>query len=320
MSNHDLLRRREQALKLASNPLPGSIPYDNVRPFHVPARCDHWRLADCLREICPERGLSFWIQRCHEGQVFYKGIPAQHDRRIRAGERYEHIIADTTEPDVNTEVRVVFEDDYMVVVDKPAPLPMHPSGRFNRNTLIHLLNLAFAPLELKITHRLDANTTGLVVLAKERRVAADLKIQFERGMVLKEYLAKVHGAPEEDFFKCEQPISSRPIATGAREICEMGKRATTEFSVVARLGNGNTLLRAAPKTGRTNQIRVHLKYLGFPILGDPTYAQTGQIGDRQTLEIDAAAMCLHAWKISLAHPVDRHPINFESGRPTWALA
>ena len=114
---------------------------------------------------------------------------------MRAGDRLLHVMPTTVEPDIATEIVVLFEDDAIVVVNKPAPLPMHPCGRFNRNTLTWILNEVYAPLRLRPAHRLDADTSGLVVLSKRRDVARRLQPQFETGRVEKKYLAKVYGTP-----------------------------------------------------------------------------------------------------------------------------
>ncbi len=96
---------------------------------------------------------------------------------------------------MNADIQVLFEDEALVVVNKPAPLPMHPSGRFNRNTLTWILRQAFGLHGLRPVHRLDANTTGVAVFAKTRAIAGDLQMQFDRGLVEKVYLAEINGVP-----------------------------------------------------------------------------------------------------------------------------
>src|SRR5690606_30849165 len=119
----------------------------------------------------------------------------------------------------------------ILVIDKPAPLPMHPSGRFNRNTLVHFLHEAWHPEKPRPAHRLDANTSGLVVCARTRHFAKLLQPQFTRGEVEKVYLAKVNGHPAEEAFTIDAPISSEPVALGAREIDDAGQEARSEVRV-----------------------------------------------------------------------------------------
>src|SRR5690606_7440478 len=146
------------------------------------------------------------------------------------------------------------------------PLPMHPSGRFNKNSLGKLLAEVYAPERLRHAHRLDANTTGLVLFSRSRRIALRVQSQFARGEVEKVYLAKVHGHPVEDGFICTEPIASDPTAGGVRLLDPAGQEAQTEFRVVERYDDGTSLLEARPITGRTNQIRLHLWSLGHAIV------------------------------------------------------
>lgn len=196
---------------------------------------------------------------------------------------------------------------------------MHPSGRFNRNTLQFILNEVYHPQKLRPAHRLDANTTGLVLLARTRHFAGLLQTQFSRGEVEKAYLARVQGHPESHAFACDAPISDAPAGTGSRQVDEAaGLAARTEFRVLKRDADGTALLEARPLSGRTNQIRIHLWSLGLPICGDPLYLPDGKLGDTQTLAVGDAAMCLHAWKLAFDHPLSRERITFEAPPPGWA--
>jgi 23S rRNA-/tRNA-specific pseudouridylate synthase len=135
--------------------------------------------------------------------------------------------------------------------------------------------------------------------------------------VEKLYLARVQGHPTEDSFVCEAPISREAGALGGREVDEAGgDEARTEFRVLSRDADGTALLEARPITGRTNQIRIHLWQLGFPILGDPTYLPGGAVGDTQTLAVGAPPMCLHAARVSFVHPLSKERVTFES-KPAW---
>jgi len=224
-----------------------------------------------------------------------------------------------TEPDVATDIRVLHEDEAILIVHKPAPLPMHASGRFHRNTLQNLLNLAYAPKYPRPVHRLDSNTTGLVLFARTRHFCRTLQRQFIDGTVDKRYLVRAMGHPEQDQFVAESPISCDPEIMGTRTIDqENGLAARTDFTVLERSADGTSLLEAKLGTGRTNQIRIHLWDLGHPVVGDPAYLLDRKIGSTQTLSLEDPPMQLHAWKLSFVHPLTSDRIAFESARPPWS--
>ncbi len=177
------------------------------------------------------------------------GRPVEAERRVRAGEQYLHRLPATREPDVNVAIRVLYEDAALVVIDKPAPLPIHASGRYNRNTLGWILNEVYAPQKLRPVHRLDANTTGVVVFARTRQFARPLMEQFAAGLVEKVYLARIAGEPEAEEFVCAAPIGSEQTALGGRAIDAAGVAAQTEFRVLRRFADGTTLVEARPIDG-----------------------------------------------------------------------
>ena len=321
---------RTQSLQSAVDPLPGSIAYDNVRPMNVPLRFDQKTVMDFLTGMHATLDAAFWQERLDDGRITYKDQPITGDTIIRAGWRIEHLTPQATEPPVNSKITIIHEDDALVVVDKPAPLPMHPCGRFNRNTLGYFLSLVYNDHQLRQIHRLDANTTGVVVYATKKRHAQPLFAQFKNATVDKTYLARVLGHCPQDAFECNQPISTKASTVGTRTVSDDGKSASTSFEVIRRMDDATTLLICRPKTGRTNQIRIHLSHLGFPIQGDPAYDLTEAGGDAggsdetatqvatQTLTVDDPPMCLHAWKIELDHPETRDRVTYRSRRPNWA--
>jgi UPF0176 protein len=308
---------RQTKIREITTPLPGSIPYDNIRPICVPAKFDRSQLLDCLDGIHPHVGRDVWEALCRDGRIRYNGQTVSPNQVIRAGERYENWIPMTTEPDVATNVEILDDDDAIVVVNKPAPLPIHPSGRFNRNTLVYWLNQVYQPDVIRVGHRLDANTSGVMLLTRQRWVASKVQPIFARGEADKVYVARVLGSPNDDRFVCEAPISREPDRGGFRKIIEGGLESRTEFRVLRRMPDGTTLLRVVPKTGRTNQIRLHCWHLGMPIMGDTAYLPGGQFGNRQTLLPTAPPMCLHAWKLGLCHPLTDEYREWEAPLPAW---
>ncbi len=315
-----LIEERHAAIRRATTPLPGSLPYDNFRPVNVPEDCDGATLLDALCRVVRHIPRSESVQQCERGLILdFAHQPCSANRSVRAGERYFHKFPDVLEPAVNGSIRVLHEDEAIIVLNKPAPLPMHAGGRFNRNTLQYILNVVYHPEIPKQAHRLDANTTGVVLLTRTRHFAALLQPQFARGEVEKLYLVKTQGHPREDAFSCDAPISAEPGEVGTREIdFEAGLPSQTNFKVLKRNADGTALLEARPLTGRTNQIRVHLWHLGFPVCGDAVYLPGKVLGETQTLAPSDAPLCLHSWRVRFVHPLTRKPVEFTAPPPDWS--
>ena len=311
-----LIERRHEALRDLAAPLPGSHPYENRRPIKVTGKFHRHKLIDFLEALKTIHSREDWLSICAEGRLLLNDRRLGPDDVMNAGQIVTLINPMTVEPTVNANIKILHEDDAIVVLNKPAPLPMHPSGRFNRNTLQYFLDQIYAPLHVRPAHRLDANTSGVVVCAKSRAFARKLQPQFQTCEVKKTYLARIQGAPTEDQFTCAAPISRYPTEIGARVIDPSGLLAETRFEVLERNEEGTTLLKVRPVTGRTNQIRVHLWHLGMPVCGDPLYLPGGKIGDQQTLGPNEAPMKLHAATLKFRHPVSGKEMNFETS-PDW---
>lgn len=312
------IARRMKKLREVSSPLPGSVPQVNTRPLRVAENQSGKPLIELLHVVFPEVPDDNWTQAFALQQMLGPDKqPVLPTQIVQAGEKYYRLFPEYLEPDVSTDIQILHEDTGFVVVNKPAPLPMHASGRYHRNTLEHLLNLTYAPEKLRPAHRLDANTTGVVVFSRSRRWARLIQPQFEFGQVEKTYLARIQGEPTEDHFSCDKQISDEAGWAGIRFVDQDGVSAYTEFSVLKRFSNGETLLEVRPQTGRTHQIRLHLWHLGYSIVGDPTYLAGRVVGQKQTVDTDAPPMCLHALKLSFLHPVSNERISFHAPDPEW---
>jgi UPF0176 protein len=311
------IERRHARIRELTTPLPGSIPNDNHRPINVPGRFAGLTLIEFLVQWHPQMSRDEWQAIIEAGRIIQKSSPASAARIVREGERFDHLVPATIEPDVNADIRILHEDDSIVVVDKPAPLPMHPCGRFNRNSLDYILNEVYAPEHLRVAHRLDANTSGVVVLCRTRTVARKVQPLFESQDVSKLYVARVQGHPETDEFACLAPVSARPQDNGLRLIQEDGLDAETRFRVFGRFDDGTALVEARPVTGRTNQIRLHLWHLGLPVCGDPLYLPGGKTARSRTLEVGDPPLCLHAKRIEFCIPGEGEPSVFEATVPDW---
>ena len=314
----ELLAMRHIQLSRIVDPLPGSVPYDNLRPISVPGRCNGFTVLDFLDAMWTHLSREQWQEICDAGELFDRGNPVAATDVVRAGQRFLHKMPATCEPDVAGDIRIVYEDDALIVVDKPAPLPMHPCGRFNRNTLSWILREVYHPIQPRPAHRLDANTSGLVVLCKNRRVSRPVHAQFAAGSVQKTYLARIQGQPTADVFSSTVSICAEPGALGVRVGDPDGLPSRTDFRVIRRNGDGTTLVEVHPQTGRTNQIRLHLWDLRLPICGDPSYLADRQLGTTQTRSPLDPPMCLHAQRIVLQHPVSEVKQVFNSEPPGWS--
>ncbi len=312
----DLLDQRHEELAELTNPLPGAAPYVNRRPISVPQHAEGTTLIEFLESLRTIQTSEDWRNVIDAGQLLLNEKPIAADHVLKTGRRLIHIIPHTVEPPVNADIEILFEDDGLLVVNKPAPLPMHPCGRFNRNSLQYILEQLIHPFRPRPVHRLDSNTSGIVVCAKMKRVAAGLQPQFENGTVRKRYVAKVHGHPVDDAFESTAAISREPTQTGGRAIDPDGLASHTKFTVSERRDDGTSLIECIPVTGRTNQIRLHLWDLGHPIVGDPMYLPGKQLGAKQTLEPGDPSLCLHAASIEFEHPTTRERMTFEVA-PKW---
>jgi 23S rRNA pseudouridine1911/1915/1917 synthase len=250
------------------------------------------------------------------GTVWVDGEPREKSFRLHGGERLTiDIEVDAPLAAEGPPVPVRFEDDHLAVVSKPSGLVMHPTAGRRSGTLVNRLlgmGMPLAPaggsLRPGIVHRLDAGTSGLLVVAKTDAAYAALRALFHDHAVDRTYLALVRGKVANDAFAVEAPLGRRAskIVVDSTE----GRSAATGFEVRERLA-GATLLEAVPRTGRTHQIRVHLAAIGHPILGDRSYGGGGN--DARAAGLDRPF--LHSWRLSFVHPVTRTRISLEEDLP-----
>ena len=269
------------------------------------------------------------------------------------GDEVRVLTEKSPEPEVNFDYKILYEDEALFVINKPSNLPVHPAGKFFFNTLItHLKTQGFTrPLDedrdFYLVHRIDKETSGVMVLVKEREFSNKLAAQFADRSTEKTYLAITHGRIEKDKFSVDLAIGHDPHApVNLKQACipesEGGYPSLTHFKVLERRGNF-TLVECTPKTGRQHQIRVHLDAVGHPIVGDklygidqeislslferpvhksaqtilgsPAYTAAPEISPEVMAKLILPRHALHAHAIRFTHPLTHKKVEFTSPLP-----
>jgi 23S rRNA pseudouridine1911/1915/1917 synthase len=273
------------------------------------------RLDRFVVEKCPELSRTHAQKLITGGFITVNGHPARASLKLGSGDRVDIVIPSQPPPHLAPEaipLDIVYEDKDLLVVDKPAGLAVHPAPGHTSHTLVnavlgYLPGLAEADDSLRpgIVHRLDKDTSGLIIVAKNRSAHENLADQFKSRAVAKSYLVLVRGKLEPETGVIEAAIGRDPRNRQRMAVVDKGRQARTKYRVVKYLGR-YTLLKISPETGRTHQIRVHLAAIGFPVVGDATYGVTSPHLSRQFL---------HASKIGFRLPSTGEYVEFESSLP-----
>ena len=248
-------------------------------------------------------------------RILVNGVPRHADFPVAEGDVITALLDDEVPayPAEEGSLRILYEDDHLLAVDKPAGILIHPSRSRDSGTLANYVvyyyqqtgqKSAFHPVT-----RLDRDTFGVVLLAKNAHVHAAMNTLHAQGGIRKTYHALVFGTPEPDSGTIDAPIARLPLPSLLRRVDPAGKPSVTEYRVLERRDRCS-LLELRPITGRTHQLRVHCAYMGFPILGDPQYGSPESMELSRQLGLESQLLC--AQKLEFIHPVTGEPLRLES--------
>ncbi|WP_322111994.1 RluA family pseudouridine synthase [Aerosakkonema funiforme] len=279
-------------------------------------RLDRW-----LTNKLPDLSRSRIQKLIEQGWVQINGkICAFKNTKVKTGDRIHVTIPNAQVTEIQPEeipLDILYEDDNLLIVNKPAGLVVHPAAGHQAGTLVNAL-LAHCPLaeiggvhRPGIVHRLDKDTTGAMVVAKTDLAYQHLQAQLKAKTARREYLGVVYGVPKTETGTIVQPVGRHPVDRKKMAVVpeeKGGRSAVTHWRVQERLGN-YTLIHFQLETGRTHQIRVHSTHMGHPIVGDPVYSSGRDIG------VNLPGQALHAWRLSLQNPISGQMIQVTAPLP-----
>ena len=256
-----------------------------------------------------------------EENIKVNGKETKHSYKLKLNDEIEISIPEAKEIDLKAQdipLDIIYEDDDIIVINKPKGMVVHPANGNPDGTLVNAVmaickdSLSGIGGEIRpgIVHRLDKDTSGAIIVAKNDKAHINLSEQLKEHKVKKTYLALVRGIIKENEATINMPISRSNKDRKKMDVNKEGKEAITHFKVLRRYKNKYTLLQINLETGRTHQIRVHLSYIGYPIIGDEVYSNGKN-------EWDIKGQCLHAWKLEFMHPITKEKISLEAEIPEY---
>lgn len=302
----------------------------------VEARAHGWRVDHYLARLFPNYSRSLFKRGIEAGSVLVNGLPIKTSRRLRVNDVLSVQLPeepDSSLPPEDIPIDILHEDESLVVINKRADMIVHPGKGNYGGTLAAALQFHFDNLSdvagrfrAGIVHRLDRDTTGVIVIAKDNQVHHALSSQFERREVQKEYRAICHRVfdCDSDFIETHQRV--HPKKREKMMVCEPdgnARKAVTRYEVLERFERF-TYVRLLPRTGRTHQLRLHMSHLGYPIVADSLYGggKELRVSELKTAEerttkdeILIARQALHAFRLEFRHPVSGQQVSFEAPLP-----
>jgi 23S rRNA pseudouridine1911/1915/1917 synthase len=301
----------------SSNSVLLQVDEDSESPETLPERLDRY-----LSQHLPDLSRSRIQQLIEQGNVQVNGkVCTSKKATVKLGDRIFLEIPDAQPLDLQPEdipLDILYEDDSLLILNKPAGLVVHPAPGHPEGTLVNAL-LAHCPnlpgiggvQRPGIVHRLDKDTTGAIAIAKTDQAQQHLQAQLKAKTARREYLGVVYGVPASDSGTIDLAIGRHPVDRKKMAVVPIekgGRSAVTHWLVQERLGN-YTLMHFQLETGRTHQIRVHSAHIGHPIVGDPVYSSGRSIG------VNLPGQALHAWRLRLQHPVTEEQIQVTAHPP-----
>ena len=303
----------KKRLSEITTPLPGSEPYIKYHGFSVKGSYDGWELLTMLTDMLPRTSAEEWKRQMSEGRFTIDGRVATPNMIVRAGNLMLNIVKDFSEPAVANTINLNRDDPLFLAIDKPSPLPLHPCGRYHRNCLIYFLEQSFPEEKLKLVHRLDANTTGILLLAKGKKSAQSFITMFEKKEIKKSYLAVVEGIIIADELQLNHPVKGHQVIKKDLPVWS----AETAIKVLQRdVKQNRTMLKIVLGTGRTNQIRWHLASIGHPIIGDNSFKDQDYVKNNPFTN-DHQPLFLHANRLQFQHPITTENIVLHTKPPSY---
>lgn len=301
------------------------MPEKLIRQMMIPNDFAGYRLDQALAQLFPEFSrtqIQEWIKN---GEIKLNGQPAKTRYKTLGGEEIELEASLKPQPEFEPEpipLDIPYEDEAILIINKPAGIIVHPGAGHASHTLLNAL-LYHAP-ELRelpragIIHRLDKDTTGLMVIAKTREALTFFTRQLKARKIERIYQAVVYGVMMSGG-TVDAPIDRHPIHRKKMSVVETGKPAVTHYRVIERYDHF-THLKIKLETGRTHQIRVHLSYIHYPIVGDATYGKGLQLPKKASPSLITSLksfkrQALHASELSFTHPITHKTINFSASLP-----
>jgi 23S rRNA pseudouridine1911/1915/1917 synthase len=293
-----------------------------VTAFNLQVEETGERLDRYLSENLPNLSRSRIQQLIEQGNVHLnEQICTTKKITVKAGDRITLEIPEVQPLQVQAQdipLDILYEDDHLLILNKPAGLVVHPAPGHPDGTLVNAL-LAHCPnlpgiggvQRPGIVHRLDKDTTGAIAIAKTDIAYHSLQAQLQAKTARREYLGVVYGAPKTENGKIDEPIGRHPQDRKKMAVVPIekgGRNAVTHWQILERLGN-QTLVLFQLETGRTHQIRVHSAKIGHPIVGDPIYSSAHSVG------VKLNGQALHAWRLKLQHPISENLIEVTAPPP-----
>lgn len=276
------------------------------------------RLDLFLKEVLPNFSRNYLQKLLREGLITVDGKKAKPSLKLKEGQKIEITLPEESPLEIEPQdvpFEILYEDKDLAVIYKPPGVVVHPAPGHSDKTLVHglllkLKNLSGIGGKLRpgIVHRLDKDTSGIMLIAKNDYMHRALTQAFKNRNIQKIYLAILYEKIEPPKGRIEKPIGRHPVNRKKMAVIKEGKTAITEYEVIKYFKKAS-FVYAKPVTGRTHQLRVHFSYLGHPILGDPIYG-----GLKPNIHRPERLM-LHAWKITFLHPLNQKEMTFEKDPP-----